>query len=207
MRITIIGQKWLAAELLQQCLRDGHQVTAVYAPNSADRLFQAAAAHGVPAQTALPAALPECDVILAAHAHVFIPKSLRDQARYGAVGYHPSLLPRHRGRDAVRWAVHMREPVTGGTLYRMDDGADTGGTLYRMDDGADTGGILLQDWCHIRATDTAQSLWQRELAPMGLRLFGQYLTRPDIPAVPQDETLATFEPAFTRQRLGGERRP
>ena len=98
MRITIIGQKWLAAELLQQCLRDGHQVTAVYAPNSADRLFQAAAAHGVPAQTALPAALPECDVILAAHAHVFIPKSLRDQARYGAVGYHPSLLPRHRGR-------------------------------------------------------------------------------------------------------------
>lgn len=38
---------------------------------------------------------------------------------------------------------------------------------------------------------------------MGLRLFGQYLTCPDIPAVPQDETLATFEPAFTRQRLKG----
>lgn len=190
MKVVLIGQKWLAAELLQQCLRDGHQVTAVYAPNSADRLFQAAATHGVPAQTALPETLPECDVILAAHAHVFIPKSLRDQARYGAVGYHPSLLPRHRGRDAVRWAIHMREPVTGGTLYRMDDGADTGG-------------ILLQDWRHIRPDDTAQSLWQRELAPMGLRLFRQYLVCPDIPAVPQDETLATFEPAFTRQRLKG----
>ena len=63
----------------------------------------------------------------------------------------------------------MREPVTGGTLYRMDDGADTGG-------------ILLQDWRHIRPDDTAQSLWQRELAPMGLRLFRQYLVCPDIPA-------------------------
>lgn len=193
MRIVIIGQKWLAEQLLRQCLHDGHEVLAVIAPNQNDRLFQAACDWGILAFDALPPAemLPESDVILAAHAHVFIRQAHRQTARLGAVGYHPSLLPRHRGRDAVRWTIHMGEKITGGTLYQMDDGADTGA-------------ILLQDWCHIRPDDTAQTLWQRELAPMGLRLFGQYLRDwQTIEPQLQDEALATFEPAFCGKKLSG----
>lgn len=76
--------------------------------------------------------------------------------------------------------------------------------LYQMDDGADTGAILLQDWCHVRPDDTAQTLWQRELALMGLRLFRQYLRDwQSIQPKVQDETLATFEPAFTLKKLSG----
>lgn len=194
MRITIIGQKWLAAQLLCQCLDDGHEIVAAVAPSSGDRLFLAAANAGILAFDRMPPAggLPESDVILAAHAHAFITAAHRATAKLGAVGYHPSLLPRHRGRDAVRWAIHMRDAVTGGTLYQMDDGADTGA-------------ILLQDWCHIRPDDTPQSLWQRELAPMGLSLFRQYLRQwQHITPRPQDEALATFEPAFTARRLAAE---
>lgn len=133
--------------------------------------------------------LPESDIILAAHAHTFISQAHRETAKLGAVGYHPSLLPRHRGRDAIRWTIHMSEKITGGTLYQMDDGADTGA-------------ILLQDWCHIRPNDTAQTLWQRELAPLGLRLFREYLRNWEhIHPTPQDEQLATFEPALTTQKL------
>lgn len=193
MRIIIIGQKWLAEQLLQQCLNDGYDVVAVFAPNQNDRLFQAACNAGILAFDVLPPAemLPQSDVILAAYAHVFISQAHRETAKLGAIGYHPSLLPRHRGRDAVRWVVHMGEKITGGTLYQMDDGADTGA-------------ILLQDWCHVRPDDTAQTLWQRELALMGLRLFRQYLRDwQSIQPKVQDETLATFEPAFTLKKLSG----
>ncbi|MDO4433975.1 MAG: hypothetical protein Q4B82_05275 [Alysiella sp.] len=73
-----------------------------------------------------------------------------------------------------------------------------------MDDSADTGAILLQDWCHIQPDDTAQTLWQRELAPLGLRLFQQYLRDwQSIQPKVQDETLAIFEPAFTLKKLLG----
>ena len=191
MRIIIIGQKWLAAQLLIQCKEDGHKILAAIAPSQHDRLFQAACKNGVLAFNFLPQAsmLPESDIILAAHAHTFISQAHRETAKLGAVGYHPSLLPRHRGRDAIRWTIHMSEKITGGTLYQMDNGADTGA-------------ILLQDWCHIRPNDTAQSLWQRDLAPMGLRLFREYLRNWEyIRPTPQDGQLATFEPAYTAQKL------
>ncbi|VFR54796.1 Methionyl-tRNA formyltransferase [plant metagenome] len=201
MRLMVVGQKWLAAELLRQCVADGHQVLAVSAPpadgDEYDRLYAAAQQLGIPAslhQGRLPASyVPEgCDLILAAHAHVYVDAAARDRTRLGALGYHPSLLPRHRGRDAVRWAIHMGEPVTGGTVYWMDDGADTGP-------------IARQDWCHIRPGDTPAGLWRRDLAPMGLRLFREVLgrlSRGEVPSVGQDTELATWEPAFHRRRLG-----
>ena len=34
MRIIIIGQKWLAAQLLTQCKEDGHEILAAIAPQS-----------------------------------------------------------------------------------------------------------------------------------------------------------------------------
>ncbi|ERE04342.1 formyltransferase family protein [Pseudogulbenkiania ferrooxidans] len=195
MRIVIVGQQWLACELLRLAQRRGDIVVAVIAPTS-DRLQAAAEDSGVPVITCgrkvseadIPAGT---DIILAAHAHVFIDASARAAARYGALGYHPSLLPRHRGRDAIRWALHMREAVTGGTVYWMDDGADTGP-------------IAAQEWCHIRPDDDARSLWRRELAPIGLALFGRVLAELDagiVTARPQPTAVASWEPAFSRRQL------
>lgn len=196
MKVMIVGQKWLAAELVTLCLGRGDEVTAVSAPRADDRLAALASNEGIPfcqVQRRLDADwVPSgVDVILAAHAHVFITAAARAKARYGALGYHPSLLPRHRGRDAVRWAIHMGDPVTGGTVYWLDDGADTGP-------------IAAQDWCWIRPGDTPEQLWRRDLGPMGLRLFSEVLSkldRGDLPKAGQEERLATWEPAFTQSRL------
>ncbi|MCL1961728.1 MAG: methionyl-tRNA formyltransferase [Desulfovibrionaceae bacterium] len=203
MRVVIVGQQWLGAQALKLCLDRGDDIALALAPAAGDseeydRLHAAAMQARVPAQVCPrrveAAHIPSgVDLIVAAHAHAFIATSARQAARYGALGYHPSLLPRHRGRDAVRWAIHMGDPITGGTAYWMDDGADTGP-------------IAAQDWCWIRPSDTPQTLWRRELAPMGLRLLAAVLGELDaghIPSRPQDDTLATWEPAFSSKLLSG----
>lgn len=203
MRIVLVGQKWLAVRLLELCIARGIDVVQVVVPEPGpgcepDSLERAASAQGIPTCRAgrrIEAdQVPPCDVILAAHAHSFIGAATRAKARLGALSYHPSLLPRHRGRDAIRWVLYMREPVTGGSLYWMDDGADTGP-------------VVAQSWCHVRADDTPATLWRRELAPIGLELFSQVLTRLSEGAPcggePQDPALASWEPAWATGRLAG----
>jgi methionyl-tRNA formyltransferase len=198
MRVMVVGQKWFGAEALKLCLSRGDDVAAVSAPQLDDRLAVEATRHGIPlCQAGLrldEQSVPNgVGVIVCAHAHSFITAAARAKARYGALGYHPSLLPRHRGRDAVRWAVHMGDPVTGGTAYWMDDGADTGD-------------IAAQDWCWVRPGDTADSLWRVQLAPMGLRLLAQVLAQLDhgiVARTPQDSAPATWEPGFSKVFLKG----
>lgn len=195
MRVMLIGQKWLGAGALAMLLEKGHDVASVATP-ATDRLHAAAVAAGVPVgdpgRILAPSWVPPgTELIVAAHSHSFITGAARRRARLGAIGYHPSLLPRHRGRDAVRWTIHMRDQIAGGTVYWMTDRADAGP-------------IAAQAWCHVRPGDTPESLWRRELGPMGLQLLGMAVD--DIAAGravkrPQDETLATWEPAFNRRSL------
>lgn len=198
MRVVIAGQKWLGAEVLRLCIERGDDVAMVVTPPAYDndrlwRLADDTGLHTMAGLTRIDAAhIPgDVDLILAAHTHAFITRCARQATRYGALGYHPSLLPRHRGRDAIKWAIHMREPITGGTVYWMDDGADTGP-------------IAVQESRHIRPDDDAVSLWRRELAPLGLELFARVLADLDrgvIIAEAQDPTLATWEPGFHSKRL------
>lgn len=195
MRIMIVGQKWLAAETLKLCLRLGHTVVKVAAPTADDRLIQTAIetdTHAVAIAGRLEGhhVLDGTDLIIAAHAHCFITAEARQKARYGAIGYHPSLLPLHRGRDAIKWAIRMHEPVTGGTVYQMDDRADAGP-------------IIAQDWCFIRKAETAESLWRRVLGPMALRLFEfslSFILSDNFESHCQDELISTWEPALSEVR-------
>lgn len=146
------------------------------------------------AHTAAPNAsmIPEgTDLIVAAHNHRFIPPAMLAATKLGGISYHPSLLPLHRGRDAIQWTIRDRDRIAGGSIYWLDEVVDGGP-------------IAAQDWCFVRPDDTASSLWRRELFPMGLRLFDGVLG--DILAgraqrAPQDHTLATWEPRFERQPL------
>jgi methionyl-tRNA formyltransferase len=197
MNIYLCGQKYFGAATLALVQRLGHMVLGVSAPPD-DRLWQAATAAGIPVRVAgtlnadtLPA---NVDLIIAAHSHDFIGRRTRLRARIGAIGYHPSLLPLHRGRDAVRWAVRLRERITGGSVYWLNDTVDGGP-------------IAAQDWCFIGATERPDELWRNKLQPLGLRLFAQVLAdigRGVLVQVPQDETLATWEPALDSPPL---RRP
>lgn len=44
--------------------------------------------------------------------------------------YHPSLLPLHRGQDAVE-AATGGDKVTGGTVFHLDEGFDTGPIAFQ----------------------------------------------------------------------------
>lgn len=203
MRIVLCGQKAFGAAALDLIVKAGHSVIGVWAPadardGSPDRLQARAAFYGLPRHPSgslrvdtLPAGT---DLVVAAHSHDFIGRATRLRSKLGAVGYHPSLLPIHRGRDAVRWTIRLGDRIAGGSMYWLDDRVDAGD-------------LAAQDWCFVRPGDTAEELWRRDLFPMGLRLLGRVLTdleRGRIVAVPQDEALATWEPALDAPPL---RRP
>jgi methionyl-tRNA formyltransferase len=192
-KIFLSGQKQFGADTLHLLISTGNEIVGVCCPvDAADDLTRNATAYGfdlIASGTLAAAAIPPgTDLILCAYSHDYVSASTRAAAKYGAIGYHPSLLPLHRGKDAIRWAIRMNERITGGTVYWL---ADT----------ADGGDIAAQDWCIIRPGDSAADLWRRDLAPMGLRLFEKVLA--DIKTgmivkIPQDETLATWEPAWER---------
>lgn len=191
MRIVIFGQKWLAVEVLRQLLLLPRVTVAGVCPDrKGDRLEEEARLCGIPVFPL--EGVPQCDLGVAACCQRYLPAVARARCGLGILAYHPSLLPRHRGRDAIRWTLAMHEPVAGGTVYWMDDGADTGP-------------IEAQDWCHVLPGESAAELWRRKLAPLGVRLLTACVTRlakGERPrASPQDERLATFEPAFTKTRL------
>jgi methionyl-tRNA formyltransferase len=58
-----------------------------------------------------------------------IPRAVLEVPRLGAVGVHPSLLPRHRGPDPYFWAIESGDLETGVTAHRLDENYDTGAIL------------------------------------------------------------------------------
>lgn len=53
------------------------------------------------------------------------PQILR-ASRLGVIGYHPTSLPKHRGRHPIIWALALGLRETGSTFFWMDEGADSG---------------------------------------------------------------------------------
>lgn len=193
MRIALIGSRWFGAQMLRLLLDKGHDIS-VLALDEEDQLAKAARAAGLPvlilggSRRIVATDLPdEVDVIVAAHSHSFITAEARAKARIAAIGYHPSLLPRHRGIAAVEWTMKCRDPIAGGSVYHLSDG---------MDEGA----IAAQDWCFVYPDDDAGSLWRRALAPMGLRLLMKVVddieTKGHADAIEQDPKAVTFAPAL-----------
>lgn len=189
MRIALAGQRSFGAAALARILAAGHDVAQVFAPMD-DRLDYEARRADIPVAERLRAdALADgLDLIVCAHAHVYVSDRARDRTLLGGIGYHPSLLPRHRGRDAVKWTVHMGDPIAGGSVYWLSN---------RVDGGP----IAAADWCHVRPGTTASDLWRDQLFPMGLRLLESVLADLDaglLVRVDQDEACATWEPSWSR---------
>jgi methionyl-tRNA formyltransferase len=190
MKVVVAGQKRFGSDTLRLVLARKWEVAAVSCPLDPDDKLLIAATNLslpiIPSSALRAATMPGgCDLIVAAHCHTFLSRQTRLRAELGALGYHPSILPLHRGRSAVEWAIRFRERITGGSVYWMNDVVDGGH-------------IAAQDWCFIRPGDTAAKLWARDLARMGLRLFSRAFDDLDagvIVARPQDRELATWEPA------------
>lgn len=201
MKIFIIGQKAFGAAVAGMVDDSPHDLLGACAPSWRDAretgrdplraLVEDRGHLWLPSDQLEADAVPECDLVVLAHAHVYVSAEVRGRARHGAIGYHPSLLPLHRGRDAIRWAIHMGDPVTGGTVYWVDDGVDAGP-------------IAAQRHVFIRPGDEASDLWRRELFPLGLALLRDVVDQVADGSArrdPQDESLATWEPSWRRPPL------
>lgn len=197
MKILLAGQKYFGAEVFRSLTKlPGVEIVAIAAPTDGqeiDRLAAQADLHTIPlikAGTLCAGNMPDnVDLIVAAHSHDFIGEKTRLRTRFGGIGYHPSLLPLHRGRDAIRWSIRMRERVTGGTVYRLSN---------RMDGGD----ILAQQHVFIHEDDTADTLWRNHLAPLGVKQLTDVVARYNghgyVNGIKQDESLATWEPSIDR---------
>ncbi|MBN9580262.1 MAG: methionyl-tRNA formyltransferase [Afipia sp.] len=192
MKITLAGSRHFGVETFQMLRAHAIDVVRVVVADGDDRLAAAARAAGVEVvvqanpKLIIPAEIaPGTDLIVTAHSHARVSGEALQAARLGGVGYHPSLLPRHRGIAAVEWTIREGDPVAGGTIYQLSD---------RLDAGA----IVAQDWVFVKKGETARALWERALAPLGLRLLAQVIDQAKItgalPARPQDEQFATSAP-------------
>jgi methionyl-tRNA formyltransferase len=194
MRITLVGSRHFGVTTLQMLCQHGVDVIRVVVADPDDRLAATAHAAGIevvvqanPKLVAASEIAEATDLIVTAHSHARVSKAALAVSRLGGIGYHPSLLPRHRGIAAVEWTIREKDPIAGGTVYHLAD---------RMDAGA----IAAQDWCFVGKDETARQLWERALAPMGQKLLAEVIDyakkHGELPARPQDEQYATNAPAL-----------
>ena len=109
------------------------------------------------------------------------------QAREGVFGMHPTLLPRHRGRAPIPWAILSGLARTGVTLFEIVDAS------------ADSGAIVGQVVVDIAPDETAETLFSR-LADAHVELIREYvphLLARSAPRRPQDPLRASSWPKRT----------
>ncbi|MPZ24291.1 MAG: methionyl-tRNA formyltransferase [Dehalococcoidia bacterium] len=197
MRVALIGQAAFGAATVDALQGAGHSVVAVSAPLAAaatrtDQLWEKAEALAIPVidTRAMARQAPgwlgqfKPDLAVMAFVTAILPRSVLDAPELGTIEYHPSLLPRHRGRSAVNWAIIQGETRTGLTIFWVDEGIDTGP-------------ILLQKEVEIGPTDTVGSLYFQTLFPLGVEALVEavgLVERGDAPRIVQDDAAATYEP-------------
>ncbi len=196
MRITLVGSRHFGVTTFNMLRQHDVEIVRVVVADADDRLAAAARAAGVEVKVQASPKLVTAseiaegtDLIVTAHSHARISEEALAASRLGGIGYHPSLLPRHRGIAAVEWTIKEGDPIAGGTIYHLAD---------RMDAGA----IAAQEWCFVKKGETARELWERALAPLGQKLLGQVIdyarTHNSLPAKPQDEQFATLAPSLPK---------
>jgi hypothetical protein len=113
----------------------------------------------------------------------FLPRHEWSAPQLGTLVFHPSILPHHRGPDAIRWTVAQNERVSGVTWFWTDDGLDTGP-------------ICEQEPVLLRPGESPGRAYHGRFVPAGVRALaravgGIYLGHPR--RVAQDPDLASYE--------------
>ncbi len=203
MRIVVHGQQAFGKAVLEALLGRDYDVVAVYAaPAQAggrpDPLKEAALAAGLPvAQPAsyrVPAVWDEFralapDLQVMAFVTLVVPEEFLSIPTHGTIQYHPSLLPKHRGRSAINWPIIQGE-------------TETGLSIFWPDGGIDTGDVLLQRRTPISATDTLGSVYFERLLPMGVEALLEavdLIAAGKAPRTRQDESRASYEAPCERE--------
>lgn len=197
MRIVLFAQAAFGEEVLKRLVQRKEEVVALYTPpepeGARNPIKELAQASGI--QVFQPRRMKDPEVVaqyktlspdlnMLAFVTDIIPGEILNYPKYGSIQYHPSLLPKHRGRSSINWAVIQGEEKTGLSIFWVDEGIDTGP-------------ILLQKEVEISEDDTTGSLYFNKLFPLGVEALMEALDLVKdgrAPRIPQEESQATYEP-------------
>lgn len=90
----------------------------------------------------------EPDFIFVIGISQIIKKEILEIPKYGCIGFHPSLLPKNRGRAVIPWAI-------------LSEWEKTGVTLFYLDANMDSGDIIIQKEIEIDERETASTLYEK----------------------------------------------
>jgi len=198
MRIILIGQAAFAEKTLDKLVGQGEEVLAVFCPPDAsggrfDPVKQRALQLGIPVHQHKTMKTQEvldkfvalnADLAILAFVTQIVPPSVFNAPRLGSICFHPSLLPKYRGRSAINWALINGETKIGISLFWVDEGIDTGP-------------ILLQKEVAIDPDDTTGTIYFNKLFPIGVEAIGEavnLIKAGNPPRLVQDESLANYDP-------------
>ena len=208
-RIALFGQAAFGRDVFERLVSGGHEVVGVYTPPETrrpDPLAEAARGRGTqlhqvkhfrrktedgfaPIERRI-AEYRALDVELNVLAFVtaILPPEIVDAPRCRSLCFHPSLLPRYRGGNALAWQIIRGEREAGVTVFRPDAGVDTGPIVIQK------GGVPIE------ATDTAGSLYFDKLYPLGVDAVVEAVDAIAAGTArfePQDEARASFQGLVT----------
>jgi methionyl-tRNA formyltransferase len=196
MRIVVFGQAAFGLDVFNALREAGEEIVGVSTPRQGSRpdpLFEAATEAGIPVIETPDLRKDEPfqryldwkpDLLIFAFVTDIVRKRVLDAATHGAIQYHPSLLPKHRGRAAMNWPI-----ISGSTK--------TGITIFWVDEGIDTGPILAQQEFEIEPQESMGSLYFNKLYPAGVQALAdavRMVREGTAQRIEQDHSEATYEP-------------
>ncbi|MBW2241170.1 MAG: methionyl-tRNA formyltransferase [Deltaproteobacteria bacterium] len=201
LKIAYFGQAPFGRDVLVRLLEAGHEIVGVYAPregkrpdplaeealNRGLRLFRYGAMRrkGEPiAERVTEHAALGADLNVLAFVTMILPEAVVEAPRRGSLCFHPSLLPRFRGGNALAWQIIEGESEAGVSVFRPDAGVDTGPIVVKK------GGVTIEPH------HTAASLYFEQLYGLGVQAMVEavdLVDRGEAEYLPQDESLASFQ--------------
>jgi methionyl-tRNA formyltransferase len=143
-KLAVFGQAAFGKDCLDRLHAAGYEIAGVIAPPDAGkpdpfaaradelglrairrRFFRTKEGKAIPAAVAEHAQLG-ADLNVLAFVTAILPREITDAPRLGSICFHPSLLPRFRGGNALAWQIIAGERESGVSVFQVDEGTDTG---------------------------------------------------------------------------------
>ena len=206
MNVVFMGTPDIAATCLNQIIKDGFSITAVYTqpdrPKGRGMKMVQSPVKEVAMKNGIPVYQPESfreeetvqqlrdlkpDVVAVVAYGRILPQKVLDVPTKGCINIHASVLPKYRGSAPYQWAV-------------LDGLTETGVTAMYLCREMDAGDIIDVSKTPIGENETAGQLLDR-LAVLGADLLSKTLARfeqGEVKGTPQDESQVCYAPMLDK---------
>lgn len=193
MRMVFAGERALGEKVLKSLIQRGEDMVGVCTPPGGPgaKVVETATAAGIPVLLfenvksaqfidAYKAMAPDLTVM--AYVTKILPVEFFTIPTIGAIEWHPSLMPKHGGPNALNWPIIQGEDKTGASIFWPDGGIDTGP-------------ILLTKEVEIAPDDTVATVFGK-LFPVSVVAMLEavdMVKNGTAPRIPQDPSEVTYE--------------